>query len=187
MNEEHAVAFQNERSHSMESLLGMLIGAGLFVGGFSLHDVNYRQDYRGNNTVVLHSEGQEYLIPRSNFASPDRENLAYLMGPVGAALFALSAKHAWDQREKRRAAVSVHLDQSFERLRVRLGQERSSGASGFRLQHLPKAVQTVPFTSLSASGTSGIYVALAPSALIFFYKDAKRTFAQNPNIWRLKP
>lgn len=173
----------------MESLLGMLIGAGLFIGGFSLHDVNYRQDDRANNTAVLHSEGQKYLIPRSNFASPDRENLAYLMGPVGAAIFALSAKHAWNQHKKRRAAVSMHLDQTFDRLRVRLGQGRSSnaGASDFRLQPLSKAVQPAPFTSLSTSGTLGIHVALAPSALILSDRDAKRTIAQNPNIWRLQP
>ena len=169
----------------MESLLGMLIGAGLFIGGFSLHDVNYGQDDRANNTAILHSEGQEYLIPRSNFASPNRENLAYLMGPVGAAIFALSAKHAWDQHKKRQAAVSMHLDQTFDRLRTRLGQGQSSstGASGFRLQPLSKAVQTAPFTSLPANGTLGI----APSALILSDRDAKRTFAQNPNTWRLQP
>ena len=168
----------------MESLLGMLIGAGLFVGGFSLHDRDYREGDRPAS--LTDSDGTTYLINADHIYS-NRENWTYLMGPVGAAIFALSAKHAWDQRKERHAAVSMHLDQTFERLRVRLGQERSSGASGFRLQHMPKAVQTAPFTSLSASGTSGIHIALAPSASIFFFTDAKRTFAQNPNIWRLKP
>ena len=175
----------------MESILGMLIGAGLFIGGFSLHDMNYRQDYRGNNTVV-HSEGKDYLINGRAFGYPKRETLAYLMGPVGAAIFALSAKHAWDQREKRRAAVSMHLDQTFQQFRVRLGQGRSSrmGASDFRLQHLSKATQPAPFPSLFASGHMGaseIRVALDPSALIFSDRNAKRTVAQNPTLWRLKP
>ena len=175
----------------MESILGMLIGAGLFIGGFSLHDMNYRQDYRGINTVV-HSEGKEYLINGSALGYPKRETLSYLMGPVGAAIFALSAKHAWDQRKKRRAAVSMHLDQTFQQFRVRLGQDRSSrmGASGFRLQHLSKAAQTAPFSSLFASGHRGaseIHVALAPSALIFSSRNAKRTVAQNSTLWRIKP
>ena len=170
----------------MESLLGMLIGAGLFIGGFNLHDMDYREGDRP--ATLTASDGTTYLINTDHVHS-NRENWTYLMGPVGAAIFALSAKHAWDQHKKRRAAVSMHLDQTFDRLRTRLGQGRlsSTGASGFRLQPLSKAVQTVPFTSLPASGTLGIHVALDPSALILSDRDVKHTFVQNPNTWRLKP
>ena len=173
----------------MESILGMLIGAGLFIGGFSLHDMDYREG--AQTATQTASDGTAYLINDDHLHSK-RENWAYLMGPVGAAIFALSAKHAWDQREKRRAAVSMHLNQTFQQFRVRLGQDRSSrmGASGFRLQHLSKATQTAPFPSLFASGhmvASDIHVALAPSALIFFHRNAKRTVAQNSTLWRIKP
>ena len=173
----------------MESILGMLIGAGLFIGGFSLHDMDYREG--AQTATQTASDGTAYLINDDHLHSK-RENWAYLMGPVGAAIFALSAKHAWDQREKRRAAVSMHLDQTFQQFRVRLGQDRSSnaGASGFRLQHLSKAAQTAPFSSLFVSGhmvASEIHGALDPSALIFSHRNAKRTVAQNSTLWRIKP
>ena len=172
----------------IESILGMLVGAGLLIGGFSLHDLNYRQDYRGNNTTVVDSEGQKYLINGSDFGYPTRETLGYLMGSVGAAIFALSAKRAWDQREKRRAAVSMRLDQTFQQFRTRLDRDRATRvASNSRRWPLSKAAKTAPYPSLPASSTLGIHGALAPSALLISDRDAKLAIAQTPNLWRLTP
>ncbi len=172
----------------MESILGMLVGAGLFIGGFSLHDLNYRQDYRGTNTTVVDPEGQKYLINGRGFGYPTRETLGYLMGPVGAAIFALSAKRAWDQREKRRAAISMRLDQTFQQFRTRLDRDRATRmASNSRRWPLSKALKAAPYPSLSGSSTLGINVALDPLALLISDRDAKRTIAQTPNLWRLTP
>ena len=169
----------------IESILGMLVGTGLFIGGFSLHDMDYREGDRP--ATLTASDGTTYLINYAHIHSK-RENWTYLMGPVGAAIFALSAKHAWDQREKRRAAISMRLDQTFQQFRTRLDRDRATRmASNSRRWPLSKALKAAPYPSLSGSSTLGINVALAPSALLISDRDAKLAIAQTPNLWRLTP
>ena len=112
----------------MESILGMLIGAGLCVGGLHLHDSGYKGDGR---QILVDADGKGYLAdPPSNM----REHMGYLMGAAGGVIFVLSAKRAWDQRKKRRDAVSMHLDQTFDRFRTRLNQRQATGvASNLRI------------------------------------------------------
>ncbi len=100
----------------MMSILGMILGAGLFIGGLNLHDSDYRGDGR---QLLVHSNGKEYLVNPSN---NHREHWGYFMGTVGAACFALSLKHAWDQRGK-----SVSL--SPNRARIHPGISRSMAAA----------------------------------------------------------
>ena len=50
----------------MESILGMLIGAGLFIGGFSLHDMDYREG--AQTATQTASDGTAYLINDDHFA-----------------------------------------------------------------------------------------------------------------------
>ena len=111
----------------MESILGMLIGAGLCVGGLHLHDSGYKGDGR---QILVDADGKGYLAdPPSNM----REHMGYLMGAAGGVIFVLSAKRAWDQRKKRRDAVSLHLDQTFDRFRTRLNQHRATGVASKRI------------------------------------------------------
>ena len=111
----------------MESILGMLIGAGLCVGGLHLHDSGYKGDGR---QILVDADGKGYLAdPPSNM----REHMGYLMGAAGGVIFVLSAKRAWDQRKKRRDAVSMHLDQTFDRFRTRLNQRRATGVASKRM------------------------------------------------------
>ena len=127
----------------MESILGMLIGAGLCVGGLHLHDSGYKGDGR---QILVDADGREYLAdPPSNM----REHMGYLMGAAGGVIFVLSAKRAWDQRKKRRDAVSMHLDQTFDRFRTQLNQRQATWVASKRMP-LPKAVKTPLFASRSA-------------------------------------
>ena len=130
----------------MESILGMLLGAGLCVGGIHLHD----SDSNDGRQILVDANGREYLAdPPSNM----REHMGYLMGAAGGVLFVLSAKRAWDQRKKRRDAVSMHLDQTFQQLRVRLHRGHPTRvASNLRIGPLSKAVGTPFFASRSARG-----------------------------------
>ena len=128
----------------MESILGMLIGAGLCVGGLHLHDSGYKGDGR---QILVDADGRGYLAdPPSNM----REHMGYLMGVAGGVIFVLSAKRAWDQRKKRRDAVSMHLDQTFDRFRTRLNQRQAMGVASNLRMPLPKAVKTPLFASRSA-------------------------------------
>ncbi len=147
----------------IESILGMIVGAGLFIGGFHLHDVNYRPDDRESNTIVTNGDGKKYLVNGRLFNNPERkrEFKGYVMGVAGAAIFALSAKHAWDQCKKRQDAVSMHLNHTFQRLRTRL--ENGQAAQGawkrgatFRLRPPPGAAKVTPFTSLPAIDGSSV-------------------------------
>lgn len=130
----------------MESILGMLIGAGLCVGGLHLHN----SDYHDGRQILVDANGRESLAdPPSNM----REHMGYLMGAAGGVIFVLSAKRAWDQHKKRRAAVSLHLDQTFQQLRVQLHRGRATRmASNLRIGPLPKAMGTPLFASRSARG-----------------------------------
>ena len=128
----------------MESILGMLIGAGLCVGGLHLHDSGYKGDGR---QILVDANGRTYLAdPPSNM----REHMGYLMGAAGGVIFVLSAKRAWDQRKKRRDAVSMHLDQTFQQLRTRLNQRRATRVASSLRMPLPKVAQTSLFASRSA-------------------------------------
>ncbi len=131
----------------IESILGMLIGAGLCVGGLEVHDSDYKGDGR---QFLVDANGRTYLAdPPSNM----REHMGYLMGAAGGVIFVLSAKRAWDQREKRRAAVSMRLDQTFQQFRTRLNRGQTTRvASNLRMWPLSKAAKMSLFASRSARG-----------------------------------
>ncbi len=73
------------------AIFGVLLGSGLFVGGFINHDVNYTggPDYR-----IIDIDGDRYRVtPGSN-----GENRAFLVATAGAAILTVSLKHLWKQR-----------------------------------------------------------------------------------------
>lgn len=120
----------------IESILGMLVGSGLFFGGFHFHDVNYRpggewyhdSELGGwvSGSITDGNTGKRYVVNLPHFNSPDRkkELIGYAMGTAGAAILALSVKHAWDKREKMRTDGT---DQALERFRRRIGKKEIFG------------------------------------------------------------
>ena len=98
----------------MTSIIGMLVGVGLFVGGAKVHDENYRDGYQFD------------LIRPSDH----REHYGYLMGVVGGACFALSLKHLWNQREK-----SASLSSNHTRIYTGVSRSREARASGDAWRH----------------------------------------------------
>lgn len=80
-----------------ESIVGMLIGTSLVVGGFHFHDVNYRPSDGSSLGSITDPSGETYAIGGSYYNSPDEQTeiLGYTIGAVGTAIFALSVKRAW--------------------------------------------------------------------------------------------
>ena len=82
------------------AILGALIGTGLFIGGFVYHD----QDYRGNPDTDL---GLTYAITNDGtfvgYDTDSKENGAYVVGMVGAAILTASLKHAWNQHSDKKS------------------------------------------------------------------------------------
>lgn len=111
----------------LESILGMLIGSSLFIVGFDAHDRNYQLGAdRDGIMVTPGDDGKDYTIHYPDFAKSQQkiEFMGYIMGTAGAAIFAFSAKHAWDQRNKER---EDHTNQAFQRLRRGLGKKKIFG------------------------------------------------------------
>lgn len=116
----------------IEAILGMLVGSGLFFGGFHFHDVNYRpggewyhdSELNGwvSGSITDGNTGKRYVVNLPHYNNPDRkkELIGYAMGTAGAAILALSVKHAWDKREKKQADGT---DQALERFRRRIGKK----------------------------------------------------------------
>ena len=86
----------------LESIVGMLIGTSLVVGGFYFHDVNYRPSDGPVLGSITSPSGKKYAVRGDYFDSSDgqKEILGYTVGAVGAAIFALSVKRAWQIRNK---------------------------------------------------------------------------------------
>ena len=120
----------------IESILGMLVGSGLFFSGFHFHDVNYRPDgewYHDSElggwvsgSITDSNTGKRYIVNLPHYNNSDRkkELIGYAMGTAGAAILALSVKHAWDKQEKKQADGT---DQALERFRRRIGKKEIFG------------------------------------------------------------
>ncbi len=76
------------------SILGALLGTGLFVGGFVYHDVQF-YEFRKADAVRVSPNG--YVM----FESSNQEENAYAIGMAGAAVLTLSLKHIWDSRKNK--------------------------------------------------------------------------------------
>lgn len=107
-----------------ESIIGMLVGTGLMVGGFYNHDVNYRPS-DGLSLVSVHSKGKTYAVSSTGYNSPERkkEFLGYTVGAVGAAVLALSVKHAWQSRHTPR----ISTDEMFRKFRQKINKKQIAG------------------------------------------------------------
>jgi hypothetical protein len=71
------------------SIFGFLIGTGLFGGGFVHHDTNYE-------VQTLHSAPDTWS---HQYDLSTKENKAYVIGTVGAAIMTLSVQHLLAQRK----------------------------------------------------------------------------------------
>ncbi len=106
-------AFQRlRRGTGKKKVFGMALGLGLFIGGGNFHDL----ESKDRRQLLDFSETGPILAdPPSNIP----EHLSYVMGTAGAAIFALSVKHAWEGR-KEQGSISMNIDQAFHRLRANL-------------------------------------------------------------------
>ena len=93
------------------SVIGILVGTGLFVGGFVFHDINYKEG--GSAYHLYDGHSRRYII--GSPVNSGREDLAYVAGTVGAVCLAISVKRAWNQRKAKSPTKS---DRAYGKFRI---------------------------------------------------------------------
>lgn len=169
------------------SILGALVGTGLFVGGFVYHD----QDYRGipnvdRGLVTTITDNGTYIGRDTD----SKENGAYIIGMVGAAVLTASLKQAWNQLQVKKPT------DPYGKFRMTLDFLVSSGCliSGINLHdHQWESDGYVSYRRDNGSwqtfqpafqnnGEEHLGFALGTIGAIWFGATAKRTWDSSWNI-----
>ena len=101
------------------SILGIFVGAGISIGAFIKHDINYRG---GRDFEVASINPGNYAYGDNSYiedyhGADARENTAYVIGTAGTIILTISAKHLWNQHKTK---STTKRNQPYGKFRIAL-------------------------------------------------------------------